>query len=134
MRRKIIFLLVLILAAGVVAGCQSRTPAYLRSPDGGSYLDSSNQTDTQIRADITAIRSALLAYAQVKNTFPPALTDLVPNFLDEVPRHPVTNEPYEYRGDLLGGDYEIKYRLSDGKEYTATKNTTDLQMKQELEL
>jgi len=74
-----------------------------------------------------------MSYAQVKGSFPPELTLLVPNYLPEIPVSPVTNEPYEYRGDPLGDDYELKYELSDGKEYTANKNTTDLQLKTEFD-
>jgi len=115
----------------VMAGCGSE-PAYLQE-DSSSYLDNSAQQNQEVKSDVSEIRSALLAYSQTQGSFPPELTSLVPNYLPELPVSPITGEVYEYRGDLLGGDYELTYQLADGKEYTANKNTTDLQLKKELD-
>ena len=129
-------LLTIFLLGGVwlLTGCGTQ-PAYLQqSSEGtGGYLENASAADQQVRADISKIRSALLSYAQVNNSFPPSLDNLLPQYLEAVPVSPLTNQPYEYRGDLLGGDYELKYQLSNGQIYTANKNTTDLQWKEDFD-
>ena len=132
--RKLIISTIVVLAVGVLfTGCGTE-PAYLNQGENiGSYLDNSSAGDQKVTSDISEIRSALLAYAQAENTFPPQLSDLLPRYLEEIPVSPITNEPYEYRGDLLGGDFELHYELSTGQEFTANVNTSDLQMKPEID-
>jgi hypothetical protein len=89
--------------------------------------------DKQISSDISAIRSALLAYAQKEKTFPPSLEALVPTYLEKVPQSPMAGGSYAYKADLFTGNYELTYKTSDGVEHTADATTTDLKMKEKLD-
>ncbi len=117
----------------VATGCGT-TPGYMQQAGTGQYLQEDLAQDKQINSDISQIRSALLSYAQKERTFPPSLSALVPAYLDQVPSSPMAGENYNYKADLLTGNYELKYKTSDGLEHTADATTTDLQMKDKLDM
>lgn len=129
---KLFFVILLVGLALVVTGC-GNTPGYLQKSGTGQYLQEDLAQDKQIGSDISTIRSALLAYAQVEKTFPPSLETLVPTYLEKVPQSPMAGERYSYKADLFTGNYELKYKTSDGIEHTADATTTDLKLKNEFD-
>ncbi|MFC1721624.1 hypothetical protein ACFL0Z_01780 [Patescibacteria group bacterium] len=134
MKRLLVVSVLVSVGAIFFTGCGEQ-PAYFGDGGEGSgeYLENTKGSDQQVQADISEIRSALLSYGQANNSFPPSLENLLPQYLEEIPVSPITNQPYEYQGDLLGADYELKYELSNGKIYTANKNTTDLEWKDDFD-
>lgn len=130
---KLFCLILLSGALLVVAGCGT-TPAYLQQSGTGQYLQGDLAQDKQISSDISAIRSALLSYAQKEQTFPPSLDALVPTYLDKIPQSSLAGESYDYKSDLFTGNYELTYQTSDGVEHTADATTTDLKMKEKLDV
>ena len=52
--------------------------------------------EIQMRAEILKIALAVAQYRQAKGAFPKKLEDLVPNFLPELPRDPLTGSTFEY--------------------------------------
>lgn len=129
---KLIFGLALIGLLVFGIGCGS-TPGYLQQAGTGQYLQGDLAQDKQISGDISNIRSALLSYAQKEKTFPPALDALVPTYLEKVPSSPLAGESYSYKSDLFTGNYELKYKTSDGVEHTADAATTDLKLKEKFD-
>lgn len=116
----------------LAAGC-GNTPGYLQQAGTGQYLQGDLAQDKQISSDISNIRSALLSYAQKEQTFPPALEALVPTYLEKVPSSPLAGESYSYKSDLFTGNYELKYKTSDGVAHTADATTTDLKLKEKFD-
>jgi hypothetical protein len=115
-----------------LSGC-GRSPDYLKESGTGEYLAEDLSRDQKINRDIAEIRSALLAYAQVKKTFPPSLQSLVPEYLEEIPASPLEGESYSYQAELLVGNYQLKYKTSDGIEHVADVQTTDLKLKEKFD-
>lgn len=115
-----------------LSGC-GRRPDYLKQPGTGEYLTEDFSQDQEISRDISGIRSALLAYAQVNKIFPPSLQALVPEFLEEIPSQPLSGESYSYQAELLVGDYQLKYKTSDGVEHVANAQTTDIKLKEKFD-
>lgn len=129
---KLLCLVILLSACAVAAGCGT-TPSYLQQSGTGQYLQGDLAQDKQISSDISAIRSALLSYAQKEQTFPPSLDALVPTYLDKIPQSPIAGESYDYKSDLFTGNYELKYKTSDGVAHTADVTTTDLKLKEKFD-
>jgi hypothetical protein len=89
--------------------------------------------DTQRVLDITALQLSLLQYRVAKGRYPPALSDLFPDFapadaqgkpLTSQPLDPETHKPYDYSVTADGSDYQLAATLSSGKRFTGSEPKT----------
>jgi hypothetical protein len=55
------------------------------------------ERDIQRETDVVKIRNGLNKYYTARFTYPPALSDLVPDFLQSIPRDPKTGAEYPYK-------------------------------------
>ncbi|MFC1618070.1 hypothetical protein ACFL2B_02215 [Patescibacteria group bacterium] len=109
--------------AFLLTACNS-APSYLDEPE--SYLSTDLASDQRIKQDIATIRQALTLYARANDIYPQNLEDLVPEFLETVPKNPLTDQPYEYTADLISADYTLIYKLSDGQRMRANSGEADV--------
>jgi len=77
--------------------------------------------------DIVALQGSLLRYRLDRGRFPDQLAELLPGFAPpdgQIPRDPVSGDPYAYRSTGSGSDYEIGATLSNGRNFPGVGHKT----------
>ena len=63
--------------------------------------------DVQRRADLVQVQLGVALYQDLNNAYPTRLTELVPEYLPQMPVDPQTGESYDYTLFAGGTDYEV---------------------------
>jgi hypothetical protein len=75
--------------------------------------------DQQRKNDVVMLNTALKSYYLEKKAVPPALKDLKPNYLAEVPTDPATSKEYKYTNNVDKNSWAVSATLSDGSSFQA---------------
>ncbi len=70
-----------------------------------------NSRDARRKADLQNLQVALEAYKQAYGTYPPALSELLPDYINQQPLDPKTGAGYTYEYNSATGTYTIEAAL-----------------------
>lgn len=76
--------------------------------------------DKTRKSDLANIKFALDKYERSGGLYPQSLDVLIPSYLANIPRDPVTGGGYFYQASLDQNDFEVKAILNNGQDYTLT--------------